>query len=524
MARLAMDDPFFLARALKWYKRRDVQEAIIAACDGREVSPRFGQGFGKRPDALYYPADILAFAKRKATSFHCSEERWRDPLQLQTGSSRKVLDELRTGWDLVLDIDCPYWFFSKLTTQLFLDALAAYGVTEASVKFSGNKGFHIGVPFEAFPPVINNQPTKNLFPEAPRAIARLLLHHISTHLITVKENTIIFKNQYKISFEKLQAVTGKEASAFLHQVCLACGTPKETRTRTYLFLCTTCGRSVQSNTYDDYKECTCGSIMELQPSSDEERCGVCGGRAFAPRFNVQALIEVDTVLLASRHLFRTPYSLHEKSGLVSIVIPPDEVMRFEKEAARPGKVRRFPRFLEPARVTPGSAGRLLQAALDFQATRATSREEKAYAVPEEAIPEAFFPPCMQHILQGLEDGKKRAMFALTNFLRACGWGHDQIAARLTAWNKINPEPLRDVVLQGHLRYLKQKKEIYPPPNCKSFYQDIGVCQPDNLCRHVKNPVQYAKRRAEAPRKKGRPKLTEEQKAMRKAWREKQRGE
>jgi hypothetical protein len=33
-------------------------------------------------------------------------------------------------------------------------------------------------------------------------------------------------------------------------------------------------------------------------------------------FDVGGLIEVDTILLASRHLFRTVYSLHEKSGLV----------------------------------------------------------------------------------------------------------------------------------------------------------------------------------------------------------------
>ncbi len=529
MAKLAMDNPFFLSKALKWYKRRDVQEAILADCEQREVSPRFGQGFGKRPDALFYPADVFAFAQRRATSFHCSEERWRDPLQLVTGSSRKVLDDLRIGWDLVLDIDCPYWFFAKLTAALFIRALRDYGVTSIGVKFSGNKGFHIGVPFEAFPTTIAGKETRTLFPEAPRAIAQLLLSHISEKLITIQDNHLTFHadKQYRISFQKLQSVTGKKAGDFLQRVCTRCGAPKEERqTPGTLFLCTSCGHTERKREYHDYLQCPrCNGVMEPQRLA-KDACAACGHDEFAPRFNVLSLIEVDTILLASRHLFRTPYSLHEKSGLVSVVITPDAVMGFDKEAARPENIKAFPRFLDPSQAVPGEAGRLLQAALEQSAKRESGREERReFAVPEEAVPEELFPPCIKAILAGLEDGKKRAMFALTNFLRTVGWGHEQIVARLEEWNKANPEPLREVVLKSHLRYLKQKREVFPPPNCKSFYQDIGVCQPDNFCSRVKNPAQYAKRRAEAASRDGkgggRQKLTEEQKAMRKAFREKQ---
>ncbi len=539
MATLAMDDPFFVARSLSWYKRRDVQEAILAACEQREVSPRFGQGFGKRPDALFYPADVLSLATRKATSFHCSEERWRDPLRLVTGSSRKELDDLRVGWDLVLDVDCPYWFFAKLTAHLFVQALRAHGLAGVSCKFSGGKGFHIGVPFEAFPAEVDGRPTATLFPEAPRALASYLLAYLadpSHGLILVKGDAILFDKRYRISFAKLREMTGKEAHELISETCRSCSSVKErVDASKALFLCVSCGHAMNGDGSPDYLRCErCNGVMEPHSLSrrDASRCRGCGSTEFEPRFNVAALIQVDTVLLASRHLFRTPYSLHEKSGLVSIVLSPERIMSFEKEEAKPETVKVFPGFLDPGGVRPGEAAALLRNALDFHgaAERLTERERKEHALPEEAIPEELFPPCMTNILRGLEDGKKRAMFALTNFLRTCGWGHDQIGARLEEWNKKNPEQLRDVVVKGHLRSLKTKREVYPPPNCRSFYQDLRVCMPDNFCSRIRNPAQYAKLKAELAAatdpveggKRPRARLTEEQKAMRRAYREKRR--
>ncbi|MBR9701153.1 hypothetical protein GOV11_04780, partial [Candidatus Woesearchaeota archaeon] len=149
-----MGDPLFLSKALKYYKRPEVQEAIFRHAADREISPRYGEGFGKRPDALEYPRDVLEFATRKMTSLHCSEERWENPLAIQTGMSRKDADSIRIGWDLVLDIDAKDWEISRLTAWLFVEALRAHGVESISVKFSGNKGWHIGIPFEAFPPVM----------------------------------------------------------------------------------------------------------------------------------------------------------------------------------------------------------------------------------------------------------------------------------------------------------------------------------------------------------------------------------
>src|SRR3989338_9531298 len=160
-----------LSTILKHYKRRDIQEAMVLAAQDREVSVRFGDGgFGKRPDILSYPNDVLEFAKKGATSFHVSEERWRNVMQISTGMKKQELDDARKGWDLVLDIDCKLWDYSKLITHLLIQEIKAHGITAVSCKFSGNKGFHIGIPFEAFPQSFQGKVTKQLFPEGPRRI------------------------------------------------------------------------------------------------------------------------------------------------------------------------------------------------------------------------------------------------------------------------------------------------------------------------------------------------------------------
>ena len=159
-----------LSTQLKYYKREDVQKAIVDCARDREVSVKYGEkGFGKRPDIMKYPSDIIEFAKKGVTSFHCSEERWNRILDLHPEMRREELDKNRKAWDLVLDIDCPFWELSKIITYLFIEALQEHGIKNISVKFSGNKGFHIGVPYEVFPEVFQGKPLSTFFPEAPRS-------------------------------------------------------------------------------------------------------------------------------------------------------------------------------------------------------------------------------------------------------------------------------------------------------------------------------------------------------------------
>ncbi|MBI4151309.1 hypothetical protein HY492_04235 [Candidatus Woesearchaeota archaeon] len=55
--------------------------------------------------------------------------------------------------------------------------------------------------------------------------------------------------------------------------------------------------------------------------------------------------------------------------------------------------------------------------------------------------------------------------------------------------------MRDTIIEGHVRYHKQAKKVALPSNCRSFYEELGVCKPDNLCNRIKNPVSYSTRKA-----------------------------
>jgi len=185
-----------------------------------------------------------------------------------------------------------------------------------------------------------------------------------------------------------------------------------------------------------------------------------------------------------------PYALHEKSGLASVVIDPNRVSEFEKDQAQPELVKVSPyTFLDSSQANSEEGRRLLLHALDFVSPQLQERKEyqeisKKFEVPSTAIPEKFFPPCMKNILTGLKDGKKRALFTLINFLKTLGWNPDEIEQFLREWNKRNAEPLRENYLVGQLKYNKNKQPI-PPPNCKSFYQDLRVCTPDRFCPKIK---------------------------------------
>ena len=146
------------AHILKFYGRRNIQAEIVNLAKNREVAVKFGEkGYGRRPDVLQYESDVKELAQEGATSFHLSEEHWHDPLKLKTGMVRKDLDELRSGWDLILDIDCKFIEFSKITAQLLIEALHFHNIHSIGLKFSGNRGFHIVLPFNTFPPVVNGK-------------------------------------------------------------------------------------------------------------------------------------------------------------------------------------------------------------------------------------------------------------------------------------------------------------------------------------------------------------------------------
>tara|TARA_Y100000294_G_C8551063_1_gene335304 strand:- start:1160 stop:2038 length:879 start_codon:yes stop_codon:yes gene_type:complete len=218
------------------------------------------------------------------------------------------------------------------------------------------------------------------------------------------------------------------------------------------------------------------------------------------KLNAEPFLNIDTILISSRHLYRMPYSLHEKSGLVSLPLNLDEVLNFKKEDADPRKMKvsEFG-FLDRENVVKGEGKKLITQAFDFSSNREEEinvEAKKGYEV-KDAMPEQFFPPCIRLIRSGLSDGKKRSLFIMINFLTSLGWSYDEIENCLKEWNKKNNEPLRENYLVGQLRYHKSQKKKILPPNCNNmmYYVDIGVCKPDNLCGKIKNPVSYSIRKS-----------------------------
>ncbi len=515
--------PKEFSKSLKYYKREEVQDLILNYASDKEVSPMYGEGFGKRPDVLEYRKDILELARNRATSFHCSEELWKNPLRLKTGLKSSKLNELRKGWDLILDIDCPYWFFSRLTAKLFMDALKKHGLKSVTCKFSGNKGFHIGVPWEAFPEEFDNTKTKNLFPEAPKKIASYLLNHISEEMIEVSDNKIVFNRRYRISFEKLKEVTGKDNEELLKEICANCRKEiREKNKKEEMFICPSCNN--RSEDQENLKCGECGGVME-KITTKKKKCA-CGSDKSFKVFDVLSLIEVDTILISQRHLYRMPYSLHEKSGLVSVPIDPSKVMEFKKEMAETDtELLGKHEFLVREEAERSEGEELFRKAFEEDKKEEEKGGEKRIIQVEEKVPKKFFPPCIKHLDEGLEDGRKRALFILINFLQCCSWTKEEIKDYVHEWNKRNRESLRETYVKSQLRYAEQKRkkgELIPPPNCDtSYYEDLGAGCTEK-CKKFKNPVNYAKVKYKNSKKgkKGRPKLTEKQKEMRRKYREK----
>jgi len=167
-----------------YYSRKDVQKAILSIADNREVVPVLATGgFGSRPNSVYYEKDVEALIRQGATELHCSVERWKNPLQLSTEMSRARMEELRIGWDLIIDIDCHKGLEEAKTGALILvNALEQFGINSYSIKFSGNRGFHIGVPFEIFPESIDYKETSKMFPRLPRFVIEYLASFIEKDL------------------------------------------------------------------------------------------------------------------------------------------------------------------------------------------------------------------------------------------------------------------------------------------------------------------------------------------------------
>lgn len=428
-----------MQRVWNYYSRESVLKAIVEAGKDREVVSVFKDiRFGKRPDVIQYPQDILQAVAEGTVSFHGSVERWSNPMKLDVGLTKPDLDRLRIGWDVLIDPDVDDFEIAKITVKQIVEALKDHGVSSYGIKFSGGQGFHVSVPFEALPEKINALPTSAMYPDILQKIIEYIKWYIKDQL---REEIVALLSPTDVSQrigKSLADITGEEG---------------------------------------------------IEPFK---------------------IISMD--IFGSRHLFRLPYSLHEKNMFVSLPIKKESLDRFEKENALPEKVKVEEKFMTP-KLNLHDAEALVVEALDWSTKhKMETKEELPKPVKMrkmKVIPEQYFPPCVQLIGNGLADGKKRSIFILINFLRNMGWDLERLEKKLVDWNEKNVPPLRVNYLRGQLRWhLRQERNLLPP-NCDNpnFMLGIGVCQPDEICKGrtdnitIKNPVNYPFRKMKIPQKK-----------------------
>jgi predicted RNA-binding Zn-ribbon protein involved in translation (DUF1610 family) len=501
-----------------YYSRQDVRNAMFEFSKNRECIPRYYEGFGKRPDAFQYPGDILEQVKRGATSFHCSEELWEDTLEISTDFSEQDYNNLRIGWDLLLDIDSPYLEYSKIYADLLIKTLKFHGIENIGVKFSGSKGFHIVIPWKAFPKEVYGQKTSDMFPEWPRLICQYL-----TKIIQPKLEDAIFEEG---SLKEISEKTGKSEEDLTITECLSChrsATKKDLvtwvcpeckqlgeivrleKTRKIIPKCPECRKDLVESIRRQIFVC---EFCEINSDKNEEMFE-------KTRKKTETLIEADLILVAPRHLFRMPYSLHEKTALSSIVIDKEKIMEFQITDANALKIEIKDFYPESK---SEEAKDLLLQALDWneqkqqqeniiKKTRQDLEEEqnlsnqnnskqkqqgefKKIEIPNPS--QDIFPPCIKKLLKGVgDDGRKRALFVLINFFKSLGINETELEKRLEEWNEKNYKPLKIGYIRSQLNWYK-KTGARLPPNCdKNHYKDLNICLPDALCRKIKNPLNYA---------------------------------
>ena len=501
------------ADSINYYKKREIQKALLEACTDKEVGMRFelsdistAKGYMIRSEVLTTPFEIFEFAKKGASSFHVSEERWTNAREFAKPLTQKQINELRKGWDLIIDVDFKIWEATKLIVDAIIRLLRNEGIENIGCKFSGNKGFHISVPYESFPDQVSyadkdgikTEKTKDMYPEATRRIVKYIIDKIDD-----KEKNFPLSKKI-ISLPEFISYINKdvEHQGMIKNVCTKCGKEKNKETIVE-FYCLNCGHKERTEKNIDYMLCPkCKRVMKKTIVQKADRCE-CGNDRFTQKLN----LEIDTILVSPRHLYRAPYSLHEKSGLASIPIDPKRVMEFDKSEAIPEKVTPNLKFIEPEKSKKNEAERLFISAYDHfaksnenkmiiskmkNAKNPTNYEDLQADSP---IPKEYFPPSIKKGLEGLKDGRKRFLFILLNFLDNAGYNLEMIKKEVNEWNDKNSEPLRENYISGQLNFFKKRKNKILPPNYENqaYYKDLGILSSEEAASRIKNPIFYVRK-------------------------------
>ncbi len=471
-----------------YYSRKEIQNAIFDFCKNRETVPRYLEGFGKRPDCLDYPNDIFNYSKNGATSFHCSEELWQNPLDIKTEMSKEDYNKIRIGWDFLIDIDSKYFDYSKIAAKLLIQALEHHGINNIGIKFSGNKGFHIIIPFKSFPKEVNGKKTKDMFPEWPRLIADYLTDLIHDQ---ITEEILNLSNETDIE---------SKGNSIYQILCKRCG-KKIIEKQIGKYVCPNLKcRSVVNSMKSNRKQMVCPSCnskmnrVEMQKVYFCENCNLNSQKnpeLFEKKATAKELIDVvDIILVSPRHLFRVPYSLHEKTALSSIVLKKEDLPNFKPVDADPLKIKEINNFIPDSQ--ENEARYLLYQALDKAEIKEVKTEKKNFSnnssidIKGLKITEDMFPQVIKNILKGIEkDGRKRALYILLSFFFSLGFSKEYVQSKIYEWNEKNYNKLPQNYIDSQVSWFEKKKPM-PPNYDKPIYQEFGVIPESG----IKNPINY----------------------------------
>ena len=421
---------------LRYYSRKDVQHRLVEAAQNREISVRYPDGgFGKRPDILQYENEVYNLARQGAVSFHFSQEKWSDPMQLKPGMSRQELQNLRIGFDIIFDIDCKFVEYSRRCALLIQELLKMEGIGNIHTKFTGSTGFHIGICFESFPAVIEGREVKTLFPEMMREAAEYVKEKIRNDLAAA----ILDVSEWR----EIADATGKEIVQLKN---------KE-------------GRFNPFSVIDIDSVAISSRHMIRAPYSLNEK----SGRVSIPiksinNFNVRAAL-IQNVETSIGYL--DAYEPGEAKNFLDNVFMHSYSKQQKKEIKE-------------------QAG-LLKSFKAFEVPKIAIKDEEK------------FPPCMKLLLQGVkDDGRKRAVFIMINFFLQLGWNLEDIESALLEWNKRNYEPLREGYIRSQVNWFRKQTTQARTPSCsnEAYMKGIGVCKPDGFCKFIKTPAHYTLKRAQ----------------------------
>lgn len=177
--------------------------------------------------------------------------------------------------------------------------------------------------------------------------------------------------------------------------------------------------------------------------------------------------------------------------MASIVISRQEIKEFQPKLADPLNVK-IKNFYPDAK--ENEARELLVQALDRYKAKEKPEIKHDYEEIKVDKSSIAYPPSIKKILDGMHDGRKRALFILLNFFRSLDFTREEIEKKISEWNKKNEKPLKEGYISSQIEWTFRQKKILPPNYDKPYYKDIGIL-PDEEEIRLKNPVNYAKKKS-----------------------------